>query len=115
MGKPRSTSDVRKLKRGRLKVVFFKTLEKFFKYRLTSRGWWVQVDNLSAPRLTKHQMTKVINDMGGSLQYIKSGSTGHTFKGEYRDAVGNILYEYAVKVVAYSIKDKYGSIYDANQ
>lgn len=72
-------------------------------------------DTRSTLKKKVYDMTKVISDMGGSLQYIKSGSTGHTFKGEYRDALGNILYEYAVKVVAYSIKDKYGSIYDTRR
>lgn len=62
-----------------------------------------------------HDITNVINTMGGTLQYFKSGTTGHTFKGEERDANGDILYEYAVKVVAYSIKDKYGSMYDTQR
>ena len=60
-------------------------------------------------------ITKIINNMGGTLQYIKSGTTGHTFKGEEKDNEGNIIYEYAVKVVAYSIKDKYGSMHDTRR
>lgn len=62
MSKARGTSDVRKLKRGNLKVVLLRSLEKFFKYRLTARGWWVQDGNLSAPKLTKHQMNTLINN-----------------------------------------------------
>ncbi|VBB18072.1 serine/threonine protein kinase [Yasminevirus sp. GU-2018] len=62
-----------------------------------------------------HEITDVINNMGGTLQYKKSGTTGHTFKGEERDKDDNILYEYAVKVVAYSIKDKYGSMHDTRR
>lgn len=62
-----------------------------------------------------HDITDVINQMGGTLKYIKSGTTGHTFKGEEKDKDGNIIYEYAVKVVAYSIKDKYGSMHDTRR
>ena len=62
-----------------------------------------------------HDITNVINNMGGTLTYIKSGTTGHTFKGIEKDKEGNTLYEYAVKVVAYSIKDKYGSIHDTRR
>lgn len=72
-------------------------------------------DTRAALKKEVHNITSVINNMGGMLQYIKSGTTGHTFKGEEKDKDGNILYEYAVKVVAYSIKDKYGSMYDTRR
>jgi hypothetical protein len=63
-----------------------------------------------------HNITEVINKMGGSLKYIKSGTTGHTFKGEEIDKdTGEPMYEYAVKVVAYAIKDKYGGIHDTRR
>ncbi len=62
-----------------------------------------------------HNITTVINNMGGTLQYIKSGTTGHAFKGEEKDENGIVLYEYAVKVVAYSIKDKYGGMHDTRR
>jgi hypothetical protein len=62
-----------------------------------------------------HDISNVINDMGGTLIYVKSGTTGHTFKGVEQDEHGNILYEYAVKVVAYPIKDRYGSMYDTRR
>ena len=63
-----------------------------------------------------HDITDVINKMGGSLKYIKSGTTGHTFKGEEIDKeTGEPMYEYAVKVVAYTIKDKYGGIHDTRR
>lgn len=42
------------------------------------------------------------------MLYIKSGSTGHTFKG----IINNDKISYAIKVVAYSKKEKYGNIYD---
>lgn len=48
----------------------------------------------------------IITQIGGQLTYIKSGTTGHTFKGK-----GDNI-EYAVKVVAYPKKEKYGNIND---
>ena len=63
-----------------------------------------------------HNITDIINKMGGTLKYIKSGTTGHTFKGEEIDKkTGEPMYEYAVKVVAYTIKDKYGDIHDTRR
>jgi len=53
-----------------------------------------------------HDFTNIISQTGGKLTYIKSGTTGHTFKGVTKD------YEYAVKVVAYSKKEKLGNIND---
>jgi hypothetical protein len=53
----------------------------------------------------------VINQFGGKLKYIKSGTTGHTFKGISED--GN--FEFAVKVVAYPKKERYGSINDVRR
>ena len=62
-----------------------------------------------------HDMRNIINELGGELKYIKSGTTGHTFKGEQIDENNNIIHEYAVKAVAYSIKDKYGDIHDSER
>ncbi len=53
----------------------------------------------------------IITQIGGKLKYIKSGTTGHTFKGISED--GN--FEYAVKVVAYPKKERYGSINDVRR
>ncbi len=55
----------------------------------------------------------VISKIGGKLLYIKSGSTGHTFKG-IMDANNDNL-SYAVKVVAYPKKENYGDIYDSRR
>lgn len=55
-----------------------------------------------------HNFTDIILQIGGKLKYIKSGTTGHTFKGETNDEFGT--FEYGVKVVAYpkhSKKDNY--------
>ena len=62
-----------------------------------------------------HDIRTIINELGGDLTYVKSGTTGHTFKGEQKDNNNNVLYEYAVKVVAYSIKDKYGDVHDTER
>jgi hypothetical protein len=59
----------------------------------------------------------IINKIGGKLLYIKSGTTGHTFKGisipdtMYPDMVIN----YGVKIVAYPKNENYGSIYDVSR
>lgn len=59
----------------------------------------------------------VINQIGGKLLYIKSGTTGHTFKGiSYPDKNNpDICINYAVKIVAYPKKENYGNINDATR
>jgi hypothetical protein len=52
-----------------------------------------------------------INNLGGKLLYIKSGSTGHTFKGVYPPTEKN-KQSYAVKIVAYPKKENYGDMYN---
>ena len=47
------------------------------------------------------------------LEYIKSGTTGHTFKGIVKNNNGE--FNYAVKVVAYPKKKKYGSVHDSRR
>ena len=54
------------------------------------------------------------DEMGGVLYYVKSGTTGHTFHGVCGE-LKNPTYEFAVKVVAYPKKNKYGSIYNVNR
>jgi hypothetical protein len=56
---------------------------------------------------------KIINQIGGKLLYIKSGSTGHTFKGLDPDDDEKI--NYAVKIVAYPKKENYGDLYDISR
>ena len=57
---------------------------------------------------------QIINDIGGKLQYVKSGTTGHTFKGiSYIDKEKTI--NYGVKIVAYSKKDSYGDVNFSNR
>jgi len=50
---------------------------------------------------------------GGKLTYIKSGTTGHTFKGVATDDGGE--FEYAVKVVAYPKVSRYGDLHDSRR
>jgi len=59
----------------------------------------------------------VINQIGGKLLYIKSGTTGHTFKGICYPDKNNaeICINYAVKIVAYPKKENYGNIHDATR
>ena len=60
---------------------------------------------------------KMILDIGGKLLYIKSGTTGHTFKSifvpdpKYPDNVIN----YAVKIVAFPKREKYGKLHDVKR
>ena len=55
---------------------------------------------------------KAIKDLGGKLLYIKSGSTGHTFKGVYPPPNENNKPNYAVKIVAYPKKENYGDMFN---
>lgn len=65
--------------------------------------------------LKKRQLNfaDTIAQIGGRIQYIKSGTTGHTFKGEATDEFGTL--EYGVKVVAYPKKERYGDINDTRR
>jgi len=54
---------------------------------------------------------KAIEDLGGKLLYIKSGSTGHTFKGVHLPPNDN-KQSYGVKIVAYPKKENYGDMYN---
>jgi hypothetical protein len=58
---------------------------------------------------------KAINELGGKLLYIKSGSTGHTFKGVHPPPNENNKQPYAVKIVAYPKKENYGDMYNVKR
>ena len=65
-----------------------------------------------------YDIGKVISQLGGKLLYIKSGSTGHTFKGIYpplENGDMNPRKSYAVKIVAYSKKEDYGDMYSVKR
>jgi hypothetical protein len=55
---------------------------------------------------------KAIGELGGKLLYIKSGSTGHTFKGVHPPPNEEGKEPYAVKIVAYPKKENYGDMYN---
>ena len=55
-----------------------------------------------------------INQLGGKLLYVKSGSTGHTFKGVYPPEEKD-KHSYAVKIVAYPKKENYGDMYNVKR
>jgi len=55
---------------------------------------------------------KAIQELGGKLLYIKSGSTGHTFKGVHPPPIDETKQSYAVKIVAYPKKENYGDMYN---
>ena len=63
------------------------------------------------------ELKNVISQFGGKLLYIKSGSTGHTFKGINLDDDNKNTDDnsYAIKVVAYPKKIYYGDMYDAKR
>jgi serine/threonine protein kinase len=58
---------------------------------------------------------KAIGDLGGKLLYIKSGSTGHTFKGVHPPPDNEGKESYAVKIVAYPKKENYGDMYNVKR
>ena len=60
-----------------------------------------------------YEFSKVIEQIGGKLLYIKSGSTGHTFRGVYLDDIDKP--SYALKVVAYPRKENYGDVYSPSR
>ncbi|ATZ80702.1 serine/threonine-protein kinase [Bodo saltans virus] len=65
-----------------------------------------------------HDFTKIIMQIGNGeedqLEYIKSGTSGHTFHGMVKLDVNN-TFEYGVKVVAYPKKEQYGDMYDVRR
>ena len=69
-----------------------------------------KIDIRSVLNKQNYDFNTVISQIGGKLLYIKSGSTGHTFKGIFPTKKGEI--NYAVKVVAYPRKQGYGNLYD---
>jgi serine/threonine protein kinase len=55
-----------------------------------------------------------IKQLGGKLLYIKSGSTGHTFKGVH-PIEDSDKPNYAVKIVAYPRKENYGDLFNVKR
>lgn len=55
-------------------------------------------------------LRKFVGTLNSNLVYIKSGAYGHTFKGLVYNEDGDEISNYALKVVAFSKKEGYGSI-----
>jgi hypothetical protein len=58
---------------------------------------------------------KAVKELGGKLLYIKSGSTGHTFKGIHPPPNTENKQNYALKVVAYPRKENYGDMFNVKR
>ena len=58
---------------------------------------------------------KAVKELGGKLLYIKSGSTGHTFKGIHPPPNTENKPNYALKVVAYPRKENYGDMFNVKR
>lgn len=61
-----------------------------------------------------HNFYKIIGQIGGKLRYVKSGTTGHTFKGII-DTGDNNSINYGLKIAAYPKKEKYGGMHDVER
>jgi len=60
-----------------------------------------------------HNFYKIFNKIGGRLMYVKSGTTGHTFKGIIDE--DGCETNYGVKIVAYPMREKYGDLHNVNR
>ena len=58
---------------------------------------------------------KAVKDLGGKLLYVKSGSTGHTFKGVHPPPNLENKPNYGLKVVAYPRKENYGDMFNVKR
>jgi len=55
-------TTTRSERRGKSQTIFNSTLKRFVTYRLSSRGKWIMLNNLSSPHLAKKQMAKLLNN-----------------------------------------------------
>lgn len=62
----------------------------------------------------KHDFYDIISTIGGKLRYVKSGAAGHTFQGIIT-ADNGVTINYAVKVVAYPKRERYGGMNDVRR
>ena len=122
-----SSNDKKKLKKYnqipyRIEVIEELTNDKLidsmidFKNETTSSDISSNCDDIRELMPKKYlDFSKAIKDLGGKLLYIKSGSTGHTFKGIYPPPnIGNKP-NYAVKIVAYPRKENYGDMFNVKR
>jgi len=52
-------SENRKIKRGKLTLLFNETFKRFEKYRLSSRGNWININNPNSEQISKEYMKKL--------------------------------------------------------
>lgn len=57
----------------------------------------------------KIDLMKLLLKLGAKLEYIGSGATGHTFRGDIIHD-NKVIYEFAMKVAAYPKRENYGDI-----
>ena len=84
-------------------------------WELTEKNILMDIDKKCNERKCYEDFGKAIADLGGKLLYIKSGSTGHIFKGVYpplSDGSPDPRKSYGVKIVPYLKKENYGDIYN---
>lgn len=55
----------------------------------------------------KINIWRFLKKIGATIEYIKSGTTGHTFKGQITKN-GDVIFTFAMKVSAYQKSDSYG-------
>ena len=111
---PERIEEINKLLQG-------KTLESIIDYKTTttSDNNDTKSDDIRDLMPKKYiDFGKAISDLGGKLLYIKSGSTGHTFKCVYpplQNGEPDPRKSYAVKIVAYPKKENYGDMYNVKR
>ena len=57
---------------------------------------------------------EILKSLGGDFVYVKSGSTGHTFRGIHTEPNTGKSISYALKLVAYP-KKEYGDVYESSR
>jgi|UniRef100_A0A6C0HXG2 hypothetical protein len=93
-----------------------KCLDYMIDFNDTQSGGAINSDDIRDIMPKKYiDFNKAIKDLGGKLLYIKSGSTGHTFKGVYPPPNNENKANYAVKIVAYPRKQNYGDMFNVKR
>lgn len=66
--------------------------------------------NIEFTKYENFDFCKFLQNMKSTLEYIKSGSTGHTFKGIIKKKIF-----YAIKIIPYPKRERYGNIDNDNR
>jgi len=97
------------------KMIGKNSIEPIIDFKNSSESFEYQINSEDIRELLPKKYIdfgKAINELGGKLLYIKSGSTGHTFKGVHPPPNENCKQPYALKIVAYPKKENYGDMYN---